>query len=115
MIAKQFIPNDDSSKTQVNHKDGNKQNNNVDNLEWVTPTENMQHSIKVLGFEPSKTLKKPVIATDKNNPNIIIEIESMREAKRFLQSTKGIQGSDICSALNGKKKSCGGYYWKYKD
>ena len=45
LVAKAFIPNPENKKT-INHKDGNKLNNCIDNLEWATEKENQQHKWK---------------------------------------------------------------------
>ena len=46
LVAKAFIPNV-TGKPTVNHKDGNRLNNNVENLEWATYSENLQHSYDI--------------------------------------------------------------------
>lgn len=53
LVAKTFIPNHDKNKTEVNHINGNKLENMVDNLEWVTPSENQKHAYK-------NNLRKPI-------------------------------------------------------
>lgn len=47
-LAKLFIPNPEN-KPCVNHKDGNRSNNDISNLEWVTYSENHKHAYRVLG------------------------------------------------------------------
>lgn len=49
MVAELFIPNPDNLP-QINHKDGNKKNNNIENLEWCDQSHNMKHAVTELGF-----------------------------------------------------------------
>jgi len=53
LLGEHFIENP-FNKPYINHKDGNRQNNALDNLEWVTSKENSRHMYDVLGFRPSK-------------------------------------------------------------
>lgn len=45
IVAKHFIPNPENLK-EINHKDGNKANNSIENLEWCTRSENINHALK---------------------------------------------------------------------
>lgn len=76
IVAKTFIPNPDN-KPQVNHKDSNKENNRVDNLEWVDNSGNQKHAFKYGG---QKSLRGENAPWAKLTDEIVLEIRT-RHAK----------------------------------
>lgn len=106
LIAEQFISNPEN-KEKITHIDGNRQNNCVENLQWVSASEASQLSFKKFNRKPSVVRKiygKHIITGE------LIEFDSMAEAGRFV----GCNRSCIQNVACGRKKSAKGYIWSYQ-
>lgn len=116
LVAIAFIPNPES-KSQVNHINSNRTDNRVENLEWVTPSENIRHGCifgsikspnKGIRGSSSKMAKK-VEQLDLNN-NTITVFDSLVEAGYITKTSP----SSISKCCNGKRITAGGFNWRLK-
>lgn len=105
LVALTFIPNP-SRYEQVNHKDENKLNNSVSNLEWCDNKYNLTYGSVI--SRRSKTQSKGLVATELST-GISIEFSSVRKAEKEIGIPRG-SISDVC---NRKRTSTGGYKFIY--
>lgn len=104
LVAITFLENPEN-KQQVNHKDGNKINNAVDNLEWCSNSENQKHKFEIgLGNNFTRKVKQYDL-----NGNLIKEYNSIASAAKHMNVSKG----NIQGVLLNKRKTAAGFIWKY--
>lgn len=106
LVMNTFNPNTTNQKLEINHIDGNTTNNRLDNLEWCTHKQNLQHASK----HHLLSTYKPINQYDLQG-NFIKKWDSMKEAREFYNL--GINSLNrACKSKTGIHKN---YIWRYAD
>lgn len=106
-VAKAFIPNPEH-KPYVNHIDGNKKNNVVSNLEWVTAKENSEHASRTGLLSHDTGRKGAILAVNLKTGQSCVFLNQMHVAKVI-----GASDSEVNKCIKGKRKTVHGYTLEY--
>lgn len=105
LVAQAFIPNH-NNLPEINHIDGDKTNNCIDNLEWCTHKENMKHFSKQLYIKGSRGGLHHIAVRCRETALVYPSIASAAKLCK-------VQPIQITSCLKGKAQTAGGYHWEY--
>lgn len=98
LVAKAWLPEPLPGQTQINHIDGNKQNNHVSNLEWCSPSENMAH------FRKTHPIMLPRVTLRFTKEDEVKTFPSIQDAaKHFQKAMSTIWGASLHGKWNGYK------------
>ena len=109
LVAMAFLDNPQGLPC-VNHIDEDRTNNRADNLEWCTQKYNCNH-----GSRNEKIAKAQLNRADESRPVILIDglKETVYPSAMQAQRDLGINNGDIIACCRGRRKSAGGYAWRY--
>lgn len=104
LVAEAYLDNPHNLPV-INHKDENTSNNHVNNLEWATYKYNSNYG----------SIKEKICAnaSNKNIPIYCTELKKSFESSIYAAQETGIEASNIRACVRGRRKTAGGYHWRY--
>lgn len=117
LVAQAFIPNLDN-KPCINHIDGNKQNNCIENLEWCTHSENSKHNYKI-GLQIGRTNIKGMFNELNSRSKKVIQMSLNGEVIKTWPSLQEVNRqhkfhhANVGACARGVLKTAYGFKWQY--
>ena len=105
LVAEAFLEKG-CGHTEVNHKDGNRANNHIDNLEWVSSSGNTEHAVATGALKPWGNARKPVVATNVETGEQMYFV-SISKAEIYFGTRH------IDQVLSGKRQTAKGHTFRY--
>ena len=105
LVAEAYIPNPEN-KCDVNHKDEDKSNNHVSNLEWATRSENVRYG---------SSLARGIELRKKHYGVYCVELNKVYDTMNAAAAATGVKRNNIGYCCRGIQKTAGGYHWEYVD
>ncbi len=102
LVLLTFNPIPNADKMEVNHKNENKQDNCLSNLEWTTHLENVRHGTGITRKAMAQYKKL-----------LCVELNTIFDSVKSASETLHINYGNLTSCCNGHLETCGGYHWKY--